>query len=188
MKNKTFNKIYKRANERVHHFVFLDNFRTKNLRLTLWQRLLISLSIFDFKRCIKHIPNHWPSMFLLGKIYQRINKFEIALNWFEKAYSIEKNNIDVLREASLSCLHIHNIDSAIYYSAESLKLDSTNHTLLANHAMNLLIGHYDGEAKEYIQKALKINPENEINRNINQVIESVIDGKMRRITCKDAVK
>lgn len=183
-----FNKIYKRANERIHHLVFLDNFRTANLKLTLWQRILIGYSINDFKWCLKQIPNHWPSMFILGKIYERLNKFDIALPWFEKAYSIEKNNIDILREASLSCIHLNDIEKAIIYSTESLNLDPNNHTLLANHALNLLIGYQDVEARAYIQKALNIQPDSEINRNINQVIESVINGKMRRITCKDAVK
>ena len=188
MDTDTFNRIYKRANERVHSIVFRDGYRAKDLELNLWQRFLIIRSINDFKTCIKSYPNHWPSMFILGKIYQRLDKFDKALSKFESAYGIEKNNIDILREASLSSVHLDNIDKAIFYSDESLRLKPNDFSLLGNHAMNLLIAKRDKEAQEYIQKAIDLQPDNLLNKNIKLVIDSVIDGKMKRLTCKDAVK
>ncbi len=184
----TFNKIYKRALDRVHHLVFIDGYRKNNLKLTIFQRFQILRSNIDFNRCLKQNPNHWPSMFLLGKNYQRLGKFDTALSLFESAFSIEKKNIDVLREASLTSLHLDNIDKALFYSSESLKLRPNDITLLGNHAMNLLIAHRDTEASEFIQKAIETSPDSQINKNIKLVIDSVISGKMKRLTCNDAVK
>ena len=188
MNTDTFNKIYKRVNERVHSLVFKSSYRKTDLKLSLWQRYLIMKSIIDFKRCLKQYPKHWPSMFLLGKIYQRLGRFDLALTLFESAYTIEKNNIDVLREASLSSLHVDNIEKAIFYSDNSLKLKPNDITLLGNHAMNLLIANRDIEAKEFIKKAIDIDSDNIINNDIKMVIDSVISGNMKRMTCKDTVK
>jgi tetratricopeptide (TPR) repeat protein len=188
MSLKTFNKIYSRANKRVHHLVLLGSYRAKNLKINLWQRYLISISIKDFKKCLIQQPSHWPSMFILGKIYQRLNNFTTALFWFESAYAINSQNKDILREASLTCIHLNNIEKSIYYSSLSLQLSPNDYSLLGNHAMNLLIAQRDIEAKEYIRKAIELEPRNQINQDIEKVIDAVTTGKMQRLTCKDAIR
>jgi tetratricopeptide (TPR) repeat protein len=187
MDSETFNKIYSRANKRVHHFVFQNCYRAKYLRITLWQRFLIYLSITDFKKCLIQQPKHWPSMFLLGKIYQRLGDFKTALFWFESAFAINDQNKDVLREAALTSLHLDNVEKSIYYSSQSIKLKPNDITLIGNHAMNLLIAQRDKEAKEYIRKAIELEPGNQINKDIEKVINSVTTGQMRRLTCKDVI-
>ena len=187
MNTEKFNKIYNRATLRVHKLTFLSSYREKYLTLNLRDKILIYLSLRDFNKCLRWKPNHWPSMFLKGKIYQRLGDFNKALNLFEQAYSIEKFNTDILREAALTCIHIDNPEKAIFYDTEALKLKPDDYALLGNFAMHLLLNFKDQESLETIEKALLVNPGNKINEDIKMVVENVINGKMKRPTCKETI-
>jgi hypothetical protein len=59
---------------------------------------------------------------------------------------------------------------------------------MGNHAMNLLVAEKDKEAKYIIEEAIRIQPKDSINRNIESLIRDVLSGKRKRPTFEDAIK
>lgn len=184
-KNKKFNELYERAGKKQEGLILLDGYRRKKLNES--QKLRLEESIIDFQKCLDILPEHWQSMILMAKSYQRLEKHSEALELLEKAFNIELENPTIATEASLEAMHLNDIEKAIYYSNESLKRKPNDYILLGNHAMNLLVAKKDEEAKETICEALKIKRNDSVNRNIESIINDVLSGKRNRPTFEDAI-
>ncbi len=53
--------------------------------------------------------------------------------------------------------------------------------------MNLLVAEKDSEAKYIIEEAIRIQPNDSINRNIESLITDVLSGKRKRPTFEDTI-
>ncbi len=185
-KNQEFNEIFERAGKKQESLVILDGYRRKELNK--FEKLKLEESIQDFQKCLDIAPEHWQSMVLMSKAFQRLERHHEALEQLELAFKLELENHIIPMEASLEAMHLKDIDKAIFYSEESLKRKPNDFALLGNHAMNLLVARKDNEAKETIDKAIKLQPNDSINKNIESIIKDVIAEKRQRPTFEDAVK
>ncbi len=107
--------------------------------------------------------------------------------YFETALKIEQINHNIPLEASLVAMHLKQIDKAIEYSKEAVRRKPDDVAVLGNHSMNLLIAGLDNEAKETINKAILINPNDNINRQIKIKIDGVIAGYAKRPTFEETL-
>ncbi len=180
-----FNDAFERAGKRQSGLVYLDGYNRQPLGF--FGKRKLKKSIEDFKFCLELIPDHWQSMVLMAKSYQRLDLHSEAFNLLEKAFTIELKNATIPMEASLEAMHLNKIDKAIYYSEQSIKRKPNDFALLGNHAMNLLVAAKDMDAKEIIEEAIKLNPNDSINKNIHKKISDVIGGKSDRPTFRDAI-
>lgn len=185
-KSQEFNEIFEQAGKKQEGLVILDGYRRKELNK--FEKLKLEESIQDFQKCLDIFPEHWQSMVLMSKAFQRLERHHEALEQLELAFKLELENHIIPMEASLEAMHLKDIDKAIFYSEESLKRKPNDYALLGNHAMNLLVARKDNEAKETIDKAIKIQPNDSINKNIESIIKDVIAEKRQRPTFEDAVK
>ncbi|WP_240338681.1 SseB family protein [Aquimarina sp. AD10] len=185
-KYQEFNNIFERAGNRQKGLIFLDGYRIKELNES--EKSILEESIKDFKKCLDIVPDHWQSMMLMAKSLQRLERHSEALEQLETALKIELENHSIAMEASLEAMHLKDLDKALHYSEESLKRKPNDFALIGNHAMNLLVAEKDLEAKETIDKAIKIQPNDSVNRNIESLIKDVISGKRQRPTFEDAIK
>lgn len=181
-----FNKIFERAGKKQKGLISLG--RSQSRKLNESEKKRLEDSIADFKKCLDIVPDHWQSMVLMAKSLQRLGKHSEALELLETALQIELENPSIAMEASLEAMHLEEIDKAIHYSEESLKRKPDDFVLLGNYAMNLLIAERDIEAQKTIEKAIKIQPKDQVNRNIERIIKGVIAGKRDRPTFEDAIK
>jgi len=181
-----FNQLFESACNRQEKLIHLDGYHVKSLSTTDKEKLYKSIE--EFQGCLAIFPEHWQSMTLMAKSYQRLGQHEKALELLEKAFLIETENTTIPMEASLNAMHLEDIDKAIFYSEESLKRKPNDVALLGNHAMNLLVACKDDEAKRIIQQAMKLDPADPINKNVKSVIDVVLSGKRKRPTFKDAVR
>ncbi|SCY30005.1 SseB family protein [Flavobacterium anhuiense] len=181
-----FNEIFEQAGKKQEGLVILDGYRRKELNK--FEKLKLEESIQDFQKCLDIVPEHWQSMVLMSKAFQRLERHHEALEQLELAFKLELENHIIPMEASLEAMHLKDIDKAIFYSEESLKRKPNDYALLGNHAMNLLVARKDNEAKETIDKAIKLQPNDSINKNIESIIKDVIAEKRQRPTFEDAVK
>ncbi|WP_161595844.1 tetratricopeptide repeat protein [Flavobacterium pectinovorum] len=165
--------------------VILENYRPK--KIGFFEKRRAKKSIRHFENALAIFPEHFPSLFFIGKIYQRFGEYEKALLYFEKALEIEKENYNLPQEASLVAMDLNLIDKAIEYSNEALQRSPNNFALMGNHAMNLLIAGEDEIAKEIIEKAVKLEPNDSINKNIQNKINAVISKEIKRPTFKDSI-
>lgn len=180
-----FNNAYQKACDKMKGIVILDGYRPSGIGF--FEKFRANKAIKYFEEALAIEPNHYQSLFFLGKIYQRFGEYEKSLALLEKAMQLEKENHNLPLEASLVAMHLNQIDKAIEYSNEGIRRKPNDFALLGNHSMNLLIAGKDQEAKETIEKALKLNPADEINKRIQSKINSVISGQVRRPTFKDSV-
>lgn len=185
-KYEEFNKIFERAGKRQEGLILLDGYQRKPLNSS--EKVRLEDSIKDFQKCLEIIPSHWQSMVLMAKAFQRLERHSESLEQLELAFNTDKENHTIPMEASLEAMHLKDIDKALYYSEESLKRKPYDFVLMGNHAMNLLIAHKDDEAKEMIEKAIKLNPNDSVNRNIESMVKDVVSGKRKRPTFEDSIK
>lgn len=185
-KYEEFNALFERANKRKQGLILLDGYRSKPLQAS--ERTRLEEAVKDFQKCLEIVPNHWQSMLLMAKAFQRLEKHTEALEQLELAFDTEKESHTIPMEASLEAMHLKDLDKALYYSGESLKRKPDDFALMGNHAMNLLVAGRDNEAKEMIENAIRIQPNDAINRNIESIVKGVLSGKRSRPTFEDAIK
>ena len=181
-----FNNFYNKGCSLQSGIILLDGYKPK--RLGFFGKLRARKAIQNFEKALEIYPESWQSLFFMGKIYQRLREYEKSLSFIEKSMMYETQNHVLPQEASLVCMHLHQLDKAIEYSKLSIKISPENFALLGNHAMNLLVAEFDDEAKDIIEKAISLNPEDKINRNIKKKIENVILKKERRPNFSDAIQ
>ncbi len=185
-KTEAFNEIFERAGKRQAGLIILDGYRNK--KLTTTEKLKLEESVKDFQKCLEIAPDHWQSMILMAKAFQRLERHSEALEQLESAFKIELENHSIPMEASLEAMHLKDLDKALFYSEESLKRKPNDFALLGNHAMNLLVAQKDMEAKTTIEKAIKIQPNDSVNRNIESIVRAVMSGNRKRPTFEDVIK
>lgn len=178
--------LFEVAGKRLEGLILLDGYRKK--QLTSSEKIRLEESIRDFQKCLEIVPNHWQSMVLMAKAFQRLERHTEALEQLELAFNTEKENHTIPMEASLEAMHLNDLDKAIYYSEESLKRKPNDFVLMGNHAMNLLVAQKDDEAKEIIEKAIAINPRDSVNRNIESIVKGVLSGTQKRPSFEDVIK
>lgn len=181
-----FNEIFEQAGKKQEGLIVLDGYRKKELKES--EKLKLEESIKDFKKCLEINPDHWQSMVLMAKALQRLERHQEAFEQLEFAFKLELENHIIPMEASLEAMHLKDIEKAIFYSEESLKRKPNDFALLGNHAMNLLVAKKDQEAKETIEEAIKLQPNDSINKNVESIIKDVIAEKRKRPTFEDAVR
>lgn len=144
--------------------------------------------ILDFEACLRFKNDHWQSMVFMAKSYQALGEHETALDWLVTAANMEKNNHVIYKEASLQSVLLGNIEKAIEYSSEGLRIQPDDPVLLGNHAMNLLIGKRDEQALSTIKRAIEIAPEDQFNQRCLKIISEVLAGKRERPKCELSMK
>jgi tetratricopeptide (TPR) repeat protein len=171
---KKFNEIYDKAWALQRGNVVLsENYYVK---LGFFRKLKLRKSIKLFKQCLNLYPQSWQSAWAIGKANQALENDEEALLWFEHAYKIDQSNINVPREASLQCLNLGLSEKAVFYAKAAVDLDRNNDGLYANYALALLIDKKGDEALAAINKALEMNSQDQINKNIHGLIIDVVSG------------
>lgn len=153
---------------------------TTNSKLGFWSKRKANKAIRHYKQCLKLIPNHWQTNWLIAKVYQAISENEKAVNHFQIAVEIERTNPDLPREASISAMNFGNVELAVKYSLEAINREPNDSGLYCNHAINLMVAGNDIDALEYIKKAIALEPTDEINKNAYSLILDVTTGKSRR--------
>ena len=141
-----FNNFYNKGCSLQKGIILLDGYRPKSLGF--FSKLKAKKAIGNFEKALEIYPASWQSLFFIGKIYQRLKEYEKSLIYIEKAMIYETQNHVLPQEASLICMHLHQVEKAIEYSKLSININPENFALLGNHAMNLLIAEFDNEAKE----------------------------------------
>ena len=180
-----FNTAYNNGCKKMEGIVILDDYRPNSIGF--FEKIKAKKAIKYFEEALAIFPESFQCLFFLGKIYQRTGNYSKSLACFELAMEYEKENHFIPLEASLVAMNLNLIEKAIEYSNEGLKRKPNDIALLGNQAMNLLIAGLDNEAKATIEKALQINSNDQVNKNVHNIIVSVINGKRVRPTFKDVI-
>lgn len=150
-------------------------------KLGFWNKRRANKAIKHYSECLKLIPNHWQTNWLIAKVYQAISENKEALKHFQIAVEEEKSNPDLPREASISAMDSGDIKLAVKFSLEAINREPKDSGLYCNHAVNLMVMGNDEDALEYINKAIELEPNDEINKKVYALINDVANGKRKRL-------
>lgn len=173
-----FNSNFEKANELANGLLLIKD--QGNSKLGFWNKRKAKKAIKHYSECLTMIPNHWQTNWLIAKVYQAISENKKALEHFEIATRIEKTNPDLPREASISAMDLGNLKLGVKYSLEAISRQPNDAGLYCNHALNLMVLGNDTEAKSFIENAIKMEPNDEINKNVYKLINAVASGKRKR--------
>lgn len=115
----------------------------------------------------------WNLLFFIGLGYRTLGEYEIAEKYFENVLKIEEGQSYAINELGLCKMCLEKYEEAKELFTMLLAGDPKNGEILCNRAgANLYLGNRD-EAKRDVEKALKINPEDDIAIEIKRMIESL---------------
>lgn len=113
----------------------------------------------------------WNLLFFIGLGYRSLGEYEIAEKYFENVLKIEEGQIHAINELGLCKMCLEKYEEAKELFTMLAAMDPKNSEILCNKASaNLYLGNKE-EAERDIEKALKINPEDEIAIEIKRMIE-----------------
>lgn len=142
-----------------------------------WIRLKLKRAVRLFERVLQLTPNHWNSMWLLGKTVQRLGNERAAFDWFVKACDQTPRNVDVAREAALSAMHLGLARHAIEYCEEALKLEPNEPGLICNLALALIHDQKPSEALMKAKLAVDGNPKDIVSLNVMRLAQYLVQAK-----------
>src|ERR1051325_7849825 len=143
-------------------------------RATWSVRRKLKQAISRFEQTLQMNPTNWASMWALGKIYQRLNDYTTALQWFTRAYEINSTHPDVAREASLCAMSAGDANAAMKFTTGAMTLKPDDPGLVANHALALLLNHQPEAAKTNAEKAVTAAPNDAVSKSALRFIDDVI--------------
>jgi tetratricopeptide (TPR) repeat protein len=144
-----------------------------------WTRLKLKRAVKLFETVLQLAPEHWNSMWILGKTMQRLGDERAAFEWFVKAWDQTPRNADVAREAALSAMNLGLARHAIEYCEEALKLEPNEPGLVCNLALAFLHDNQPMIALEQVKRAISLDATDAVTKNVLLVTEHIIATKAR---------
>jgi len=138
---------------------------------------VIRKAIADLEELVADHPQSWQALFFLGKGRQITGDFELAYDAFHRAYGIEQETESVLRELANTCLELGKGDDAVKFAQKAAVLIPDNAGTLGNLACAHLIAGRIPEAIATINAALKLSPDDRVNRHLSTLIHEVANGR-----------
>lgn len=162
--------LYIKTNQLTKAKEIYDNILLKNnvTAEILHQYAILSSSLCDtdtaekiLKKVIKMNPEIARAHKDLGIIYLNKRLFDYAEDEFQTALKLQPNDVEIIFEYANFLYSISKNTEAERYYREVLDIEPENVLALTFMALNKLILNQLDEAKDYILKALKINPHHE---------------------------
>ena len=144
---------------------------------SLWTRFRLNRAVKLFERVLELAPNHWNSVWILGKTVQRLGKEREAFDWFVKAWDLKPQNANVAREAALSAMKLGLGRHAVEYCEEALAFEPNEPGLVSNLALALLHAGRPEQALEKAQEAVALDARDKVNENVLRAIRHIIANK-----------
>jgi Flp pilus assembly protein TadD len=136
-------------------------------------------AISCFEQVLAINAQNWSSMYMLGKIHQRLGNQTEALKWFSRACEINADQPDVAREAALSAIDTGDGKTAVTYCEAAIRLSPEEFGLISNLALAHLIAGDLTQAQACAEDAVRKAPDDKTSKRVRAIINEVADGKRR---------
>ena len=168
--------IFDEGSSLIEGEVFQDGSGGPSGRPGMFARRKLQKAIERFEGALEINPKGWQSMWLLGKIHQRLESEAESLYWFQKALALAPNEPDVARETGLAAFEVGNTELALQCCQAALDARPDDPGLMANLALAHLLGGDLPEAEGLVSKALELVPHDQISGHLSQIIREVAEG------------
>ncbi len=156
----------------------IENPRAARGLLGFFERKNCEKAVALFDRCLTINSGSWPAMWGQGKAHQALDQHPAALDWFEKALSLSKDNPDVPREACLEAMYLGIRIKAENFAREALKRNPKDPGLFSNLALALILCRELDRAIETAEKALKMAPDDNVCETVLRYAKDIKSGKV----------
>lgn len=164
--------LYKSASR-----VIGDNLRTAGMKPLQGEVAnQVAKAVEQLEEVIKDSPDAWGAHWHHGKGLLALGDNPRAYTSLERAYELEPNVEAVPRELAGVALELGKFDVAVSVSQHAVTLQPDSSQSIGNHAIALLLAKRVPEAKKAIAAAMNLEPNDNINKLIGQVIAEVDDG------------
>lgn len=119
----------------------------------------------------KEFSGWWNLLFFIGLAYRIKGEYKIAERYFENVLKIDSNQKDALNELGLCKICREKYVEAAELFSKLLTLDPGNCEVFCNRAVAYMYSNQPERAKEDIQTALKINPNDPVALSIKEELE-----------------
>ncbi|MGH7173961.1 MAG: tetratricopeptide repeat protein [Gemmataceae bacterium] len=168
------NDLYEQGCRLIEGLILVHNKEPGELDPGCRKRLRDAIPLFV--EVVRINPGNWATMWLLGKVYQRLGEYEQGLAWFSRAHRVNPDQADVAREAAIAAMDLGRPEEAISFCSRAIEVKPDDPGLRANLALALLFAGKPAEARPIAQEALAQDPVDKITAYLMQVIEGVLGG------------
>ncbi len=120
---------------------------------------------------VKDFSGWWNLLFFIGLAYRSMGEYSIAERYFENVLKINNVQKDALNELGLCKICLGKYVEAAELFSKLLSLDPGNCEIFCNRAVAYLYNEQVDRAKEDIETALKINPEDPVALSIKEELK-----------------
>lgn len=126
---------------------------------------------------------NWAACWVLGLAFRMQGKHEAEYKALARAYQLNSEHKDVLREFCLSCMTLGYGEEAVQVGWQATELDPYDAGLLSNLGLALLVSGDVDQAERVVQRALNMKPNDAITKNLLEYVQDIQSGKKPRPTC-----
>ncbi|WP_166824560.1 tetratricopeptide repeat protein [Thalassoroseus pseudoceratinae] len=126
---------------------------------------------------------NWAACWILGLTFRMRGQHESEYKALGRAYRLNPEHKDVLREFCLSCMTLGYGEEAVQVGWQATELDPRDAGLLSNLGLALLVSGEVIQAERVVQRALHMQPNDAITQNLLGYVQDVASGKKPRPTC-----
>jgi len=109
-------------------------------------------------RALKETHEHWRAWFIKGKIHDAMGSYESAIECFDRAYELNKDNMEILLEKANTYYSMRKYVAGIKCCSKVLKKEILNEEAWYRKGLGFLWLRRYKEAWDCFNAALKINP------------------------------
>jgi tetratricopeptide (TPR) repeat protein len=135
-----------------------------------WLRFKLRKAARMLEEVVRAYPESYSSMWMLGKIQERLENQEGYFTWLARSYETNPSQPDVAREASMAAMNLGRHDDAIAYAHRAAQVDPNDPGLKSNLALAYLLAGKTIQAQEPIAQALAANPTDKISQTVAEMI------------------
>lgn len=121
-------------------------------------------------------PENWSAYWIKGKGFQALGFSESAYKEFRLSFELQKQDVDVAKELMIECLRLGKGEEGVKVAKHALSLDKENSGLNANLAFSYLIAGDLKNATMFVDKAIRIDKNDQINQDLRTFISDVKSG------------
>jgi len=143
------------------------------------EREQLNQAIEYFERVIQINSQNLKAMWIIGKIWQRLNEHKTAFRWFVRAHEMDPSQPDVAREASIAAMEVDQPLEAILFCERAIAARPGDPSLKSNLALALLFSGKPKDAQKVARESLKQAPKDQITARLLKLIDDVVSGKKK---------
>ena len=128
------------------------------------------------EKVVAEAPQWWNAQWFYGKSQLALGNHEAAYEALRNAYNLERNVEAIPRELAGVCLELRRFNEAVAVAQEALALDPDNAELLGNLSLSYLLAGRIEHARRAIDAAIRIAPDDGINRTISRILSEISEG------------